>query len=53
MCNRCLPVSTRGVCYSWMKVVELNTQSLAALQIVEEGIIGLLRSSFIRVREVD
>jgi len=36
-----------------VKVVEGNAEFLAALQVVEEGVVGLLRAIFVGVGEVD
>lgn len=36
-----------------MEVVELDAQSLAALQVVEEAVVGLLCACFVRMCEID
>lgn len=48
-----LSVAACGVRYAWMEIVQFDAESLATIEVVEEGIVGLLCSSFVCMREVD
>lgn len=53
MCYRGLLVAAGRVCNAGVKVVKTDPESLAALQVVEKGVVGLLCACFVGVRKVD
>lgn len=48
-----LSVSACGIGDAGVEVVEFDAESLTTLQVIEKSIIGLLRASFVCVREID
>ena len=48
-----LAVTVSGIGDAWVEVVELDVEAFTALQVVQEGVIRLLRASLVRVGQVD